>query len=59
MKRPPLYTFPLAFFRLSMKAVCEWAAYGYDYHDYPDDIYGHPMHFVTMECQRCGKKFRI
>lgn len=50
----------LAKFRLNMQAVCEQSA-GLgpheDYHDYPDDIYGTPAHFVLMTCKRCGKRF--
>lgn len=52
----------LAFFRLDMDAVCELSAgrglYD-DYHDYPDDIFGEPYHFTTLQCVRCGKKFTI
>lgn len=48
-------------FRLNLDVVCEESEYlGYiDYHDYPDDVYGLPIHFSIMECKRCGKRFTI
>ncbi len=51
----------LARFRLSLTAVCEESQGlgDYDYHDYPDDVYGEPSHFVHLTCKRCGKKFLI
>lgn len=51
----------LAFFRLSDEAVCTMSAdMGLDdYHDYSDDLDGHPDHFCTLICRRCGKPFRI
>lgn len=49
----------LARFRLDLDAVCELSRDmgPYDFHDYPDDIHGQPMHFCTMTCKRCGKNF--
>ena len=52
----------LAQFRLSEKAVCEmslWRGPFDDFHDYPDDIYGQPVHWHLMTCRRCGKRFYI
>jgi hypothetical protein len=51
----------LARFHLSDSAVCELSkGMGMsDYHDYPDDEIGDPMHFCTMKCKRCGKDFII
>jgi hypothetical protein len=49
----------LARFRLNLKAVCEESIGGRDYHDYPDDEYGEPLHFTTLCCKRCGKEFSI
>lgn len=51
----------LARFRLRLAAVCEQSAgKGLDdYHDYPDSEGGHPEHFCTMRCRRCGKEFTI
>ena len=52
----------LAYFRLSQKAVCEQSIgkglYN-DYHDYPDDVYGQPIHMHDLKCKHCGKLFRI
>jgi len=57
-----LYRWFLARFRLNLLVVCEESA-GLspheDCHDYPDDEYGEPWHFVEMTCVRCGKKFFI
>lgn len=49
----------LAYFRLSLDAVCEQSVDGRDYHDYHDDKYKHPTHFATLICERCGKAFTI
>jgi hypothetical protein len=48
-------------FRLSESAVCELSkGMGLvDYHDYPDDEHGQPVHFATLKCVRCGKEFTI
>ena len=52
----------LAFFRLSVRAVCK-ASVGRglhdDYHDYPDSETPQPWHFHTHRCRRCGKEFVI
>lgn len=60
MKR--LWLWFLARFRLSEKAVCEMSkgrGLFRDFHDYPDDIHGEPIHFHVMTCKRCGKEFGI
>jgi hypothetical protein len=49
----------IAFFRLNDRIICEEAAAGNDYHDYPDDIHGLPQHFGTLKCKRCGREFTI
>jgi hypothetical protein len=52
----------LARFRLSQDAVCtESRGKGLydDFHDYPDDVAGAPLHLVDLECKHCGKAFRI
>lgn len=51
----------LAVFHLSDTAVCEMSACmgDADYHNYQDDEYGYPDHFVLLTCKRCGKRFRI
>jgi hypothetical protein len=57
-----LWLWFLARFRLSDSAVCEMSrgrGLHDDYHDYPDDEYGEPAHFVTLRCKRCGKEFTI
>jgi hypothetical protein len=48
----------LARFRLSQSAVCT-GGLADDYHDYPDSEEGLPLHFATLTCKRCGKKFTI
>lgn len=52
----------LAYFRFDLSAVCEMSRgrgeYD-DFHDYPDDEYGLPWHFMELRCKRCGKSFRI
>lgn len=48
-------------FRIDLDLVCELSK-GMDlvdYHDYPDDVFGQPSHFVELTCKRCGKRFRI
>jgi hypothetical protein len=52
----------LAYWRLSLKAVCEesrdrgpWD----DFHDYPDSTIGYPWHMHSHTCKRCGKSFYI
>lgn len=60
MKR--LWRWFLARFRLSEWAVCEMSkgkGLHDDYHDYPDDKYKEPWHFIALKCQRCGKEFYI
>jgi len=57
-----LWKWFLARFRLDMDAVCEMSrgrGLCDDFHDYPDDEYGEPDHFVTLTCKRCGKEFSI
>jgi hypothetical protein len=57
-----LWRWFLAYFRLSKKAVCEMSQGRGpfdDYHDYPDDEFGLPAHFVPLVCKRCGKKFYL
>lgn len=52
----------LARFRLSNYAVCEMSkglSPHADYHDYPDDMIGSPVHFHLLTCKRCGKTFYI
>lgn len=46
-------------FRMDLRIVCEESAEmgPYDYHDYRDDVYGEPCHFVMLTCKRCGKPF--
>jgi hypothetical protein len=48
-----------AYFRLNLRIVCEESKNGKDYHDYPDDVVGVPMHWAEMTCERCGKKFYL
>lgn len=54
-----LYRRLLAIYRLDLHVVCEESVGIHDYHDYEDDIYGQPWHFVEMKCMRCGKAFYI
>lgn len=51
----------IAFFRLNKRIVCEESkGLGLvDYHDYPDDESGEPLHFINLKCKRCGKQFII
>jgi hypothetical protein len=52
----------LARFHLSDAAVCEMSkgrGLHDDYHDYPDDVLGEPLHFIELVCKRCGKRFCI
>jgi hypothetical protein len=50
----------LAYFRLSLAAVCEESRGNRDYHDWPDESeMAGPMHFYTYHCSRCGKAFEI
>lgn len=52
----------LAWTRLSERAVCEMSAGRgphEDYHDYPDDVVGSPVHGLELRCRRCGKGFYI
>lgn len=51
----------LAITHLNQRAVCEESAgMGLaDYHDYYDDEEGLPLHFCTLTCRHCGKKFTI
>jgi hypothetical protein len=53
------WTWLKAYFRWDLRAVCIASRGQADYHDYPDDIYGQPWHFVNMTCKRCGKQFTI
>ncbi len=57
----PVSKWLLARFRLDMAAVCEMSrGRGVDdFHDYPDDATGDPLHFFEMTCKRCGKRFCI
>ena len=52
----------LAYYRLDLKEVCRQSQgrglYD-DFHDYPDDPDGAPLHFVTLRCCRCQKLFCI
>lgn len=56
-----LWLWLLAYFHLSDAAVCEMSrGMGVaDYHDYPDDERGIPVHFATLRCKRCGKTFHL
>lgn len=57
-----LYRWFLARFRLNLRVVCEESVGRgphEDFHDYPDDEIGDPMHFAEMRCKRCGKVFYI
>lgn len=57
-----LWKWFLARFRLNDQAVCDLSAgrgLTDDYHDYPDDEHGLPMHFAVLKCKRCGKQFTI
>ena len=57
-----LWLWFLARFRLNDQAVClmsQGRGLFDDYHDYPDDEAGLPVHFATLRCQRCGKEFAI
>lgn len=57
-----LWVWFLAFFRLDKAAVCELSrgrGLADDYHDYPDTAEKQPSHFVTLVCERCGKRFTI
>lgn len=52
----------LARFRLSQWAVCEMSrgrGLADDFHDYPDDFRGAPLHFAVLKCRWCGKEFTI
>ena len=57
-----LWLWFLARFHLSDYAVCEMSK-GLGphecYHDYRDDAWPIPLHFVEMACVRCGKRFYI
>lgn len=53
------WTWFVAFFGFSEKAVCYMASVGYDYHDYHDGVLGIPEHFIPHTCKRCGKDFWI
>lgn len=47
---------------MTQKEICEFSKglpKDRDYHDYPDDIYGSPCHFVDLKCKRCGKFFTM
>lgn len=48
-----------AYFRLDLTIVCqESKRMGLiDYHDYMDDALKSPSQGLTLECERCGKKF--
>ncbi len=49
-------------FRLDMDVVCEMSKGRgpcEDFHDYPDDVNGQPIHWHEMTCKRCGKNFFI
>jgi hypothetical protein len=49
-------------FRINLRVVCEESrgrGLHDDYHDYPDDIHGQPMHFAALTCKRCRKEFFI
>ena len=52
----------LARFRLNKRYVCELSKgkglYD-DYHDYPDTKDKFPLHLANLNCERCGKEFRI
>lgn len=56
------FKYIIAFLRLDLRTVCEMSAgkglYN-DFHDYPDDEQGFPLHFVALKCKRCGKEFYI
>lgn len=60
-RRPGLWRWFLARFRLDLDAVCDMSiGLGpVDYHDYPDSFEGEPYHFTTLTCRRCGKEFSI
>lgn len=52
----------LAYWRLDLGLVCELSRglpEDADYHDFPDSLLGHPWHFYTHTCRRCGKQFTI
>lgn len=50
-----------ATYRLNSTIICEESRGKglIDYHDYPDDIEGIPVHFFELTCKRCGKRFTI
>lgn len=52
----------LARFRLNKRYVCEMSKgkgiYD-DYHDYSDTKDKFPLHLANLNCERCGKEFRI
>jgi hypothetical protein len=57
-----LWRWFLARFRLNLRVVCEESAGldpHQDYHDYQDDEWGTPAHFVPLTCKRCNKQFYI
>jgi hypothetical protein len=52
----------LARHRLDLNLVCELSkgrGLHDDFHDYDDDEYGQPWHFIELTCKRCGKRFCV
>ncbi len=50
-----------ALFHLNDRIVCEMSVGlgDADYHDYHDTVHKWADSFGELECERCGKKFRI
>jgi hypothetical protein len=57
--RPTIWQRLKAYFRTDLELVCRLSNEKNDYHDYPDDVYGQPIHFFALTCKRCGKAFTI
>lgn len=54
-----LYRKLAALYRWDLKIVCEESVGmgSIDYHDYMDDEIKTPSHGLTLQCERCGKRF--
>lgn len=57
-----LWEWILARYRLDLKAVCEMSqgrGPHDDFHDFSDDEYFRPYHFILLRCRRCKKEFYL